>query len=362
MKKKYLNKHIILIMICHYFNANTITAQITEVISGLSSPYGLAIDQASNLYISESGDTNGNKISIMFLADQTPLVSDLFTTNLNTPTRLKIADNYLYVVETGSSQISRFNMLVAPPQMLPYITSGLTGPIGLDVKSNNLFVGDYGSYAIKKINTSVIPFQTSLLDNDLATDIVVDGEFFYYTNPIYGKVYANTVLNPSPIGGEIATGIVSPSSLLLHDNLLYISDKNQGKIYRIDPNGSSTKSQEIASGLNEPQSMVVYNNHLYIAEMGANRIVKINLSTLNTGAFENDLSLTIMPNPVLNTLTIDTAKKIKAMFVFDSVGKKLETVTVSKNTIEVSQLSSGLYFINLVDENNKTFSAKFIKE
>ena len=96
--------------------------------------------------------------------------------------------------------------------------------------------------------------------------------------------------------------------------------------------------------------------------MGANRIVKINLSTLNTGAFENDLSLTIMPNPVLNTLTIDTAKKIKAMFVFDSVGKKLETVTVSKNTIEVSQLSSGLYFINLVDENNKTFSAKFIKE
>jgi hypothetical protein len=50
------------------------------------------------------------------------------------------------------------------------------------------------------------------------------------------------------------------------------------------------------------------------------------------------------------------------MFVFDSVGKKIETVTVSKNTVEVSQLSSGLYFINLVDEHNKTFSAKFIKE
>jgi sugar lactone lactonase YvrE len=349
-------------MICFYLNSITIKAQITEVVSGLSSPYGLAVDQASNLYISESGAVNGNKISFMFLADQVPQVFDLFTNNLDTPTRLKIADNYLYVVETGSSQISRFNMLVAPPQMLPYVTSGLTGPIGLDVKDNVLYVGDYGSYAIKKINTNVTPFQTSLLDNDLATDIVVDGAYFYFTNPDYGKVYVNTILNPSPIGTEIATGIVSPSSLLLHDNLLYIADKNQGKIYRIDPNGSSTKPLEIVSGLNQPQSMVVYNNHLYIAEMGANRIVKLNLSTLNTGAFENDLSLAIMPNPVQNTLTINTAKKIKAMFVFDSVGKKIETVTVSKNTVEVSQLSPGLYFINLVDEHNKTFSAKFIKE
>jgi hypothetical protein len=348
-------------MICLYFNANTITAQITEVVSGLSSPYGLAIDQASNLYISESGDTNGNKISMMFLADQTPVVFDLFTTNLNTPTRLKIADNYLYVVETGSSQISRFNMLVAPPQMLPYITSGLTGPIGLDVKSNNLFVGDYGSYAIKKINTNVTPFQTSLLDNDLATDIVVDGEFFYYTNPVYGKVYANTVLNPSPISGEIATGIVSPSSLLLHDNLLYISDKNQGKIYRIDPNGSSTKSQEIASGLNEPQSMVVYNNHLYIAEMGANRIVKFNLANLSNENFDDKFSINIAPNPTQKTLYIQTQKPIKDVYIYDLLGKSMKVVLNDNSSVDVSNLATGIYSIKIISDNDTTFATKFVK-
>lgn len=349
-------------MICFYFHTAAITAQITEVVSGLSSPFGLAVDQASNLYISESGTTNGNKISMMFLADQTPEVFDLFSTNLDTPTRLKVADNYLYVVETGSNQISRFNMLVTPPQMLPYITSGLTGPIGLDVKNNNLYVGDYGSYAIKKINTNVTPFQTSLLNNDLATDIVADGEFFYYTNPIYGKVYVNTVLNPSPIGGVIATGIVSPSSLLMHENVLYISDKSQGKIYRFDPNGASTESQEILSGLNQPQSMVVYNNHLYIAEMGANRVVKLDISSLSTENIDDRFSVTIAPNPAQNVLSVQTQKPIKDVYICDLLGKRMKVVLSDTNSVDVSNLAKGMYIIKLIEENNRTFSAKFIKQ
>jgi sugar lactone lactonase YvrE len=360
MKKQYTSKRLILLIICFYFNSITIKAQITEVISGLSSPYGLAIDQASNLYISESGTTNGNKISMMFLADQVPAVFDLFTTNLNTPTRLKIADNYLYVVETGSNQISRFNMLVAPPQMLPYITSGLTGPIGLDVQNNILYIGDYGSYAIRKINTNVIPFQTSVINQDLATDIVVDGEFFYYANPDYGKVYVNTLLNPSPIGGVIATGIVSPSSLLMHENVLYISDKNQGKIYRFNPDGASTESQEILTGLNQPQSMVVYNNYLYIAEMGANRIVKFDLSNLNTNTYEENFIVTIAPNPAQNKIHVQTQQDIKEIRVFNILGQQVRTTLIS-NSVEISDLDVGIYLIQIITKNNKVLVSKFIK-
>ena len=85
MKNIIKSKFLILSIICFYLITVKTSAQIVTVVSGLSNPYGLAVDQASHLYISQSGSTNGNKISFIVLNDVNPVLSDLFT-NLNTPT------------------------------------------------------------------------------------------------------------------------------------------------------------------------------------------------------------------------------------------------------------------------------------
>jgi hypothetical protein len=342
---------------------NTLAPLTTPVITARSTPFGLALGANHKLYIAESGTINGNKITEADLSASQPIVNPLFTTNLNRPTRLKwTADNYLYVTETGSSEISRANLSLASPPMQSYFSSGLVTPFGLDVKDGNLYIGDYGNYAIKRVNTSAAPFQITLLTNNLATDIVIDGDLFYYTNPDYGNVLSSSILNPSTISTQVVTGIAHPSSLLLNNGLLYISDSAAGKIYSINPYSNSTIPELILSGLNAPQSMIVYNNELYIAESSANRIVKINLNTLGNAEIENAIPIVIAPNPAQNILNIHTQETIKEVLVYDMLGKKVNTTQVSNNTLDVSNLAQGLYIIKVIGEKDKMFSSKFIKK
>lgn len=366
MPMKKLNT-IQLILICYISLLSIKTsAQVVEVIGGLSAPHGLAIDQANHLYISQSSGSNGNKISFIVLTDPNPIVSDLFTTNLNTPTKLKLsADNFLYVAESNSNfgRISRANIGgTSSPVMSLYYSTGLVSPIGIDVVGNNMFIGDFGNYAIKKINTSITPFQSTILAYDLATDIVIDGEFIHYTNPTSAEVKSNTIINPSPIASSITSGIANPSSLLLNNGILYVSDATNGKIYRSNIIGSSINSELIASGLNQPQSMVLFNNELYIAESGANRIVKLNLSNLGNVNFGTTLSLTVFPNPTQSILNIQTQEIINEVSVYNLIGKKVTVNQISTDSIDVSNLAIGMYIIKVTGENDISFTSKFIKE
>lgn len=358
MKTKHYFKYFLLLMVCFNWMFQS-EAQVTEVIAGLASPYGLAVDEAGNLYIAESSAVNGNKISMMYLPDQVAQSFDLFT-SLNQPTRLKIDNNYLYVVETGGNRISRFNLLVGPPQLVPYITTGLTSPIGIDVENNVVLVGDYGSYAIRKVLTGTPPFQSSTVINDLATDIIIDGDNFYYANPDYGRVYLNSITNPVSAEESIFTILTAPASLLIHENYLYIADRATGNIDRINLIGGAIIPQRVVSELNNPQSMVVYNNHLYIAEMGANRIVKMNLNNLSHTTFNEDAPR-IYVDYNQNTLTVNAAKKIKISALYDLLGKKIKFDLLSPNTIDISLLSSGVYLVGLIDQNGDVLRLKFIK-
>lgn len=340
-------------------------SQVVEVVNGLSAPYGLAIDQANHLYISQSGSTNGNKISFIVLTDSNPTLSDIFTSNLNTPTKLKLSlDNFLYVAESSNNfgRISRANIGgTSSPVMAPYHATGLVSPIGIDIVGNNLFIGDFGNYAIKKVNTLTTPFQSTTLAFDLATDIIIDGAIIYYTNPTSAEVKSNTITNPAPIPNSITNGIANPSSLLLNNGTLYVSDSTNGKIYRSNILVNPINTELIAAGLNQPKSMAVFNNELYIAESGANRVVKLNLSNLGNEDFEDKLSTKIYPNPTHKIINIQSKETIKEALVYDAVGKKVSVDRISANSFDVSKLLNGLYIIKIVTQNDETFSEMFLK-
>ncbi|TBX69890.1 T9SS type A sorting domain-containing protein [Flavobacterium silvisoli] len=360
---KKCNRLPVLIIMCIAFF--TATAQITVVASGLSGPYGLAFDQTTNrLYVSQSADALNYKVSYIILNTTEPQIVDLLSTNIIKPTRLKISnDSYLYVVESDPNmgKISRANISgTDTPQITPYITGGLVTPMGLDLKNGNLYIGDFGNYAIKKLTPQGSSFQTTLLRNDLASDLIIDGNIYYYSNPYYG-VFSNSITNPSPVSTQITTGISNPSSLLLNGDWLFISDSQNGSVYRVNLYTGSSSAQLLITGLNQPQSMVVYNNELYIAESGANRIVKFDLNSLNTKKFESNLIVTISPNPANDKLNIQTESDIKDISVYDILGKKVSINLISVNQIDLTRLLNGLYFIKITAENNAVFLTKFIK-
>jgi hypothetical protein len=78
---------------------------------------------------------------------------------------------------------------------------------------------------------------------------------------------------------------------------------------------------------------------------------------------ETLVDVSIYPNPVEAVLTIETSADLtnKIATVFDMSGKKVLNQKLTTNTLEVSSLESGLYFLRLESEG-RSIKRKFIKK
>jgi len=76
----------------------------------------------------------------------------------------------------------------------------------------------------------------------------------------------------------------------------------------------------------------------------------------------NEFTYSMYPNPVLNVLNIDNTADVSQIDVFDATGRMVRTVEVSssKVTIDVADLETGVYIVNVHNEKGAA-SSKFIK-
>lgn len=95
---------------------------------------------------------------------------------------------------------------------------------------------------------------------------------------------------------------------------------------------------------------------------GNNRFdnIKFTAGTLSSSSFDK-IGLSLYPNPVRNGLvTIKTTNNQPLnVAVYDVLGKKVISETVSNNTLNVSSLKAGIYLVQ-VTENNTTSTKKLI--
>jgi len=75
----------------------------------------------------------------------------------------------------------------------------------------------------------------------------------------------------------------------------------------------------------------------------------------------NTTKISIYPNPTTSQLTLNTTEKIERISILDITGKTVKTIILTNNTIEVSDLTKGIYFLHVQTENGMAVS-KFIKE
>ncbi len=86
-----------------------------------------------------------------------------------------------------------------------------------------------------------------------------------------------------------------------------------------------------------------------------------NPCSLNNIDFEKSSEIIIFPNPVQDILNIQTQESIKEIAVYDVLGKKVAISQITSNSIDVSNLAKGLYFVKVIGLENKNFTSKFIK-
>ncbi len=85
-------------------------------------------------------------------------------------------------------------------------------------------------------------------------------------------------------------------------------------------------------------------------------------SNLNASEFKANSVFKCHPNPVENDLFIVGTNKIKSIEFIDVLGKRAAIYLFNKSIIklDVSYLKSGIYLIQVIDENNKVETKKLV--
>lgn len=92
--------------------------------------------------------------------------------------------------------------------------------------------------------------------------------------------------------------------------------------------------------------------------------IRFDVETLSNSNFSNEMELSLYPNPVQNQLSmaLNDSEKIEDMYVYNQVGKLIMSFNEPEQLhFDVSQLQSGVYFIQLSTESAK-YTSKFIKK
>jgi uncharacterized protein YjdB len=91
------------------------------------------------------------------------------------------------------------------------------------------------------------------------------------------------------------------------------------------------------------------------------KVISISNQSLGVNEQTNTSNLSIYPNPVNAQLTISSEDKIGTIVILNVMGKTVKTITSSSNTIDVSELTKGIYFLK-IQMDKGLVSEKFVKE
>jgi hypothetical protein len=77
------------------------------------------------------------------------------------------------------------------------------------------------------------------------------------------------------------------------------------------------------------------------------------------------INVSLFPNPVNDVLTLQTNSSVKEVTIFNTLGQDVFTNNssfVGENDMDVSNLDTGMYIINITTNDGRTITKKFLKE
>lgn len=227
----------------------------------------------------------------------------------------------------------------------------------VDILSNGDILFNNGDFTFTNHSTNMPPSGAiGDTNNDGFLDVFRNGNIYLNNTNANNWVKINTVgtaSNSNGIGARVE--ILTPTGTQIRDvrsgeGFKYMSSLNTHFGIGTDTNINSITIYW-PSGTIDVISNPEINTTLNIVEGSTLSIEDETLSDVS-----------IYPNPVEAKLNIKTTADLndKVATIFDVNGKKILSMKLQSNTIEVSNLASGVYFLRLESEG-KTMERKFIK-
>jgi hypothetical protein len=83
---------------------------------------------------------------------------------------------------------------------------------------------------------------------------------------------------------------------------------------------------------------------------------------VNDVDYKDDTSISLFPNPVKDVFKVSAPSTIKKMEVYNVLGQQQNIQSKNVNSVDVSTLSKGVYFIKIYQDNDTVSTKRFIKE
>lgn len=281
-------------------------------------------------------------------------------TGVNRPYGLAMKDNMLYISEFGGNKISKLN-LTSTSTTPETVISNVDRPIGLEFIGNDLYIALEGANKVAKIDvTQSSPQLIDVVNVSSPFEIEVVDNQLYITERFAGRLVKFELNNSSATSVIVAQGLSYPSGLTSSGKQLFIAEAGASKISKISTSAAnSTVSDAVTSNLLDyPSGLLMHDNIMYITDFFANAIFKVDLASLSVSEFNttHQKDIKIYPNPAIDKLNVYNSPS-KEYKIFDMTGRVITSGTLERNSINVSQISSGNYILK-VGETTKKFIKK----
>lgn len=365
-----------------------------KCLGGISREYGEEIHQTTdNGYIifgrtnSESGDVETTYGNI-----------DFWLIKLNSNGDIIWENNY-------GGNYDDIGLSVKETQDNGYILSGYTNSVDGDSLGNHSF--EYDCLVIKTDDQGGIEWKKVIggVNDDYCYSIIEDGAGNFigtgYTNSIDGDIQTNIggydglVFKLNSIGdlvwsntfGSIQNDALTDISLTLngdfivsgvYDGFIDTSSNSQSWLIKFNSSGDLIWENKYGGSNDDAfirSSFTASNDIICIGQTNSNDIdvtenhgdydfwiVKLSPEQLSNSTFQQ-LEMNISPNPASHYINLHLSKDyiVDEIKIIDVTGKLIVNEIKNANQIDISNLSKGLYFIEVFSKNNK-YQSKFIKQ
>jgi len=343
---------------------NSIISQtITEFSSGYTSLEGVAINSNNEVYISENNsgkifklDDSGNNTLITTAGG---FANDIvFDTN-----------NNLYVTEPFTNKISILDSSTNTLNEFVSTSSSGTSPYGIDSFNGLIYFSSENNGKVIRVNADL---STTEVASGLFTPegISIDSKGNLYVADRNDRSLFKIDINglKTTIASNIRNirGVtVSPSDDVYFTT--YNSFPLENKILKYNSN-TGVLSDFVTTQLDQPRSLEIdHLGNMYVTNIGNGTVVKIfdeslqTTPTLSVESFEKlESAFKLFPNPVITNININIP--IKKIILFDTKGENIYEENPNSKSINIENLSSGVYFAQILSDKNQLITRQVIKK
>ncbi|GGG21326.1 hypothetical protein GCM10011344_22640 [Dokdonia pacifica] len=229
------------------------------------------------------------------------------------------------------------------------VVTGLSDPFDVVIQGSDAYVAEFSGNAIVRVDlTDTNPTAEDVITGiNGPTSLLFDGDDVYISQ-VGGVITRRDASDLISNQVTIASGLVTPVSMVRIDNDLYFSEFQGGRIGRVDLTTGAVST--VINGLNFPEQIVLIGDELFIAHAGANRVSKFNV-TETTPVLED--VVTGLNNPagihaegsILLVTEFVTNGSIFRIDTSETSPTAIELVSNQNNPFGVSFYNDDLYFV-----------------